>query len=336
MSSVLDLAYEERLQGTRERLEQAARVPGAGPEVSCRIREVDAALDRLRGGTLGICEVCHEPVEPERLAADPLVRICLDHYSADERRRLEGDLELAARVQAGLLPRNGALAAGWRFFYRYEPAGAVSGDFLDYAPLDGPGSDAYFLVGDVSGKGVAASLLMTQIQGIFRSLAGMGLAPDALVGRVNRLFAAGKPASSFATLVFGRAAGSGEIELVNAGHPAPLLLRGEEITTIPSTGLPVGLFPSVEYGSVKLHLSPGDRLLLYTDGVSEAQNIREEEYGAPRILTALSAVRRGGPADLVAALQRDVAAFRQEAPRSDDLTVLAIARDELPGQASAA
>jgi sigma-B regulation protein RsbU (phosphoserine phosphatase) len=330
MSSVLDMAYERKLRESRECLERTARVPGAGPEVRCRIREVDAAIDRLEKGTLGICEVCNEPVEPERLAADPLVRVCLSHYSDDERRRLEGDLELAARVQAGLLPRNGVHAAGWRFFYRYEAAGPVSGDFLDVLTPDGSGADAFFLVGDASGKGVAASLLMSQIHAIFRSLAGMGLPPADLVGRVNRLFAAGKPASSFATLVYGRAGRGGEVELVNAGHCPPLLLRGGSVTTVPSTGLPVGLFPAVEYGSVNLHLSPGDRLLLYTDGVSEAHNSLEEEYGDPRILDAASAAG-AGPDDLVRALHEDVIRFRGEAARSDDLTVLAIGREEAPG-----
>ena len=116
---------------------------------------------------------CNDTVERDRLLADPLVRLCLDHLTSDEHRALERDLELAARVQRGLLPRSDVGFNDWRVHYQYNPAGMVSGDYCDLILPANDDGELVFLLGDVAGKGVAASLLMTHLHAMFRSLAGV-------------------------------------------------------------------------------------------------------------------------------------------------------------------
>src|SRR6202040_713669 len=195
----------------------------ADASLSDLLSEVDAALSRIDQGTYGICETCHDPVEKERLLNDPLVRFCLDHLTREEQRALESDLELAARIQKGLLPPPELSAAGWQVRYQYEPAGPVSGDYCDVFESDG---GLLFLFGDVSGKGIAASMLMSHLHATFRSLAGTDLPLDHMVAAANRIFSESTMAGQFATLVVGRASRDGSVELVSAGHLPVLHLSG--------------------------------------------------------------------------------------------------------------
>ena len=130
----------------------------------------------------------------------------------------------------------------------------------------------------------------------------------------------------FATLVCGRASGNGEIEICNAGHCPPLWLRGAEASAIEATGLPLGMFCSAQYPARKISLAPGDTLLLYTDGLSEATNHSDVEYGAGRLSRVALDHRVSGPRPLIHACLEDLAAHVAGAPRQDDLTVMAIRR----------
>src|SRR6266567_2405187 len=140
---------------------------------------------RLERGTFGLCETCHDTIEAERLLADPLMRFCLDHLTQDEQRALESDLSLAARIQRRLLPEPGVELAGWEVRYHYQPAGMVSGDYCDLLQTN---NGLLFLLGDVSGKGVAASMLMSHLHATFRSLAEAGLPLERMVEDANRIF----------------------------------------------------------------------------------------------------------------------------------------------------
>src|SRR5258706_1033325 len=115
----------------RERLHEVVYSPAADSSLSQLLTAVDAALGRIAQGTFGICEACHDSVEPERLLADPLVQFCLDHLTDAEQRALESDLSLAARIQRGLLPNLGLTPKGWDVRFHYQPAGMVSGDYCD-------------------------------------------------------------------------------------------------------------------------------------------------------------------------------------------------------------
>ena len=157
MVTAIEPLIREQLIDRRQKLEVAAIGYRNDGELTRLLREVDSALQRMDNGTFGICDVCHDPVETERLIADPLTRLCIDHLSPNEQRALEDDLALAGQIQTGLLPQPSQKIDGWEIAYHYQPAGIVSGDYCDVIS-DGEKS-VLFVLGDVSGKGVAASML---------------------------------------------------------------------------------------------------------------------------------------------------------------------------------
>ncbi len=160
----------------RARVESLVAQMGPAPQLEDLIGQIDAALARFDAGTYGLCEACHDPIEPDRLSADPLATLCLDHLAPSESRALEKDLELAAQVQVTLLPSRDLAAGRWQIAYDYLPLGSVSGDCVDVIrPGDGPGADPIVLLGDIAGKGVAASMLMAHLHASLRTLAGVGL-----------------------------------------------------------------------------------------------------------------------------------------------------------------
>lgn len=289
------------------------------------LAEVEKALGRIETRSYGVCETCHESLGEATLAVDPLISVCIEHWSEPERRRLESDLELASRVQLRLLPEPGLRAAGWEVAYHYEPMGPVGGDYCDLVRT--AGGDFYFFLGDVSGKGVAASLLAAQLHGLFRTLVALELPLETMIERANRIFCESVLAGHFATLVAGRACAGGTIDLVNAGHPSPLVVSEGRSTPVVAGGRPLGLFCEGGYPGERLSLAPGESLLLFTDGLSESFGPEREEYGTKR--TGRVAAESYATADeLVKACLADVSAFRAGAPCSDDVTVMALRRRE--------
>lgn len=289
------------------------------------LQEVDHALARLEAGSFGICEHCHETVEEERLLADPLVRVCLGCLSESQVRALERDLEAAAAVQAALLPKRRIETDGWQIAYHYRPRGPVSGDHCDVV-LGSAGSPTLFLLGDVSGKGVAASLLMAHLQAVFRSLNPLGLELADLVSRANHLLCESTSASSFATLVIGRLWPSGALELCNAGHSTPIVLCAGSPVRLPATGLPLGMFRESRYDVRGLRLVEDDLLFLYSDGLSEATDSAGEAFGIGRIEATLREIRFRSPAATLANCLKRLEVFRDAAEITDDLTVMAVRR----------
>jgi sigma-B regulation protein RsbU (phosphoserine phosphatase) len=322
MATVIESKLRDQLVSRQRRLQALAR-DDPREYVQQLLEEVDDALTRLDDGSFGLCAVCQEPVEGDRLLADPLARVCLECLSPAQIRALENDLELAARVQRGLLPPAQVDLAGWRIRTYYRPLGPVSGDFYDLVRRDG---GTLVLFGDIAGKGVAASILMSSLHALFRTLAATELSIASLVGHAGRLFRETTVAGSYATLLCASIAPSGDVALVNAGHNPPLVRRRGNLESLPATGLPVGLFADVEYAIHRRQLEPGDALLFYTDGLSEARNARGEEYGTARIEAVLARAVEAAGADIGAALLADETAFRRGAPRTDDLTVMVVER----------
>lgn len=326
MADVAQSFLREQLLTRRQKLESAISTSQATESLTRLLNEVDSALERMDAGSYGICEECHESIEKRRLIADPLIRYCLDHLTAEQRRALEQDLELAAQMQKELLPRQNLTHDGWEIDYYYQPLGLVSGDYCDVVI---PGNDSrslFFALGDASGKGVAASMLMSQLHAIFRTLVATDLPVHALVERASRVFCESTMPSFFATLVCGKGAASGEIEFCNAGHCPPLLVQRGGVTRLEATGLPLGLFCNGEYSAQRVRLAPGDTFFLYTDGVSEVRSAKNEEYGEARLVKVLTECSALALRDLIQAVIRDLAAFRSGAPMLDDLTLMAIRR----------
>jgi sigma-B regulation protein RsbU (phosphoserine phosphatase) len=326
MESTAVPLMRDQLLDRRRQLEAAARTPVPDAEVARLINEVDAALRRMDLGTFGICETCADSIEPDRLLADPLLRFCLDHLTAREQRALEQDLELAARIQRGLLPPAGTCLDGWETAYLYQPAGPVSGDFCDL--IRGIGDDTYVVVGDVAGKGVAAAMLMSHLSALLRTLISVGLPLGQLVERTSRVFCETTLPTHYATLVCAHASANGEIEVANAGHPPPLIIRADgAIDRIDATGLPIGMFCSESFSSTMVRLAPGETLLLYTDGLVEAEDAGGEQYGIARLCALAASAGGVGASELVDRCGRDLASFRDPHGSRDDLTILAMRRN---------
>jgi phosphoserine phosphatase RsbU/P len=311
-----------QLEERKRRLQEAIAVAPQNAGFAGLLREVDSALERMAKGSYGLCEECHDTVEQDRLLADPLVRYCLDHLTEMQRAALQRDLDLASEVQRNLLPQAGLRTSAWDTSYHYAPVGAVSGDYCDLIPCDG---QLFFAVGDVSGKGVAASMLMTQLHALFRSLTSVGLPLGQIVSRANRVFCESALAGQYATLVCGQAKANGEVEIHNAGHlPAIVVGRGG-VLRIESTGLPLGMFCEGEFAATRLQVEAGDVMFLFTDGLSEASNA-DVEYGVDRVTRLVRQHAARTPAQLIASCLDDLRGFVNGQSPNDDLTMLAIRR----------
>jgi sigma-B regulation protein RsbU (phosphoserine phosphatase) len=311
------------LEQRRERLHEALHSPDSDASLSQLLTAVDEALNRIECGTFGLCESCHDSIEPERLLADPLMRFCLDHLTRDEQRALESDLSLAARIQRRLLPQPGLAVKGWDVQYHYQPAGMVSGDYCDLLETQ---AGLLFMLGDVSGKGVAASMLMSHLHATFRSLAEADLPLDRMVEHANRVFCESTLAGQFATLVVGRATHDGSVEFVSAGHLPVLHLQASGATSRGSTGVPLGMFCSTQFPVHRLSLAAGETLFLYTDGLTEARNRAGDEYGLARIQSWAARHSGADPHLLISECLDHLSAFREGVKQTDDLTLLVVRR----------
>ncbi len=328
MAGSTETFISTQLENRRAKLKTAIEEVGRTSHLAHLLQEVDAALGRIQNGTYGLCEACHESIEGDRLMADPLVCFCLDHLTTDQQRALEQDLELASQIQRGLLPKRHVTLNGWEVYYHYEPAGPVSGDYCDLMDAGSESGDLYFLLGDVVGKGVAASMLMANLHAIFRSLVGAGVPASHLAERANRVFCESTMATYFATLVCGRAARDGNVEICNAGHCPPLWVQGRKVTSIDATGLPIGMFSNGQYSAKTVRLVKGESLFLYTDGLVEARNASDAEYGTTRLAGLLAERHALSPQELADACRQDLKAFLSGAAKTDDLTMMVIRRFE--------
>jgi sigma-B regulation protein RsbU (phosphoserine phosphatase) len=314
-----------QLEERKRRLESVVALTPEDANLEALLREVDSALDRLASGTYGLCEACHDTVERDRLLADPLIRYCLDHLTGHERAALQRDLDLASELQRGLLPPADLKVDGWETSYHYAPLGPVSGDYCDLYPYNG---QLFFMLGDVSGKGVAASMGMTQLHALFRSLIGMGLPLAEIVGHINCFLCGSGLAGQYATLVCGRAntggdAELGNIELFNAGHLPVIAVEQGNVRLLESTGFPLGMFREASFTSSCLQLNADGLLFLFTDGLSEAQG-DDGEYGIERLTNLVRRLAACCAADVVSACLEDLRCFAGANPGVDDVTLLAI------------
>ncbi|MFN8005777.1 MAG: SpoIIE family protein phosphatase [Terriglobia bacterium] len=321
-----DSYLKNQLQERRARLLESSVHIKENSGILRLLNEVDEALQRMEDGTYGICETCHDCVEKDRLLANPLVKYCLDHLTTQEQRALEQDMELASQIQGQFLPEQNVVHNGWEFSYYYKPAGMVSGDYCDLIKLNN--ENFYFVLGDVSGKGFSASMLMAHLHAIFRILIALNLTLPEIVSRANRLFSQTTMADSYATLICGRAGHDGKIELSNAGHCPPLVSQSGSITTIEATGLPIGIFPDSTFGTKSLRLQKGEGVVIYSDGFSEARNSSNLEYGTERLSSLLRTGFGLSANELIKVCATDLQDFQQGQPQTDDLSMLIIRRLE--------
>ncbi|HXN65603.1 MAG TPA: SpoIIE family protein phosphatase [Candidatus Acidoferrales bacterium] len=245
-----------------------------------------------------------------------------------ERERLEREINIARDIQRALLPRE------FKHHTYFEVAGSnqscleVGGDYFDIFDL-GP-DRAAFVLADVSGKGLGAALMTTMLQGALSAVT-LGQSPAALFSHINEFLCEHAQVERYATMFFGILNTHGELEFINAGHPSPLLLRGSTVdAAFPAACCPVGLIPDVEFASSKITLQPGDTLVLFSDGVSEAMDPDQKEYGVERLKEAVT----GSVAEPLLAVQdtilESVRQFARGARQADDVTVMIVRYKAMP------
>ena len=236
-----------------------------------------------------------------------------------ETTRLRAEQEEARRIQQSLLPRCTPLLENFRVAASCVSAGAVGGDWYDYIPLDD--GRLGFVLADVAGKGMAAALLMSATRGVIRSNKSAWGEPAKMLARVNKILLNDFPAARYVTLVYGVLDDKNRtFTFANAGHLEPLLKRDGEVKTLETAeGLPLGLLPS-GYSQTTVDLTDGAELLLYSDGITEATNAANEEYGITRLREL--GIRSGFCTDTIL---EDVSRFAAGRAANDDATVVRIA-----------
>ena len=243
-----------------------------------------------------------------------------------ERLSLKGELEIAREIQLALLPRGTFTAGDIEISGFTKPANTVGGDFYDVLPqADGR---VVLTLGDVAGKGSPAALLMALLLAAFRTLVEERMTPEAMTARLNVQICRHSPASRFITLVYAvYDPATGALIYVNAGQNPPLIRRADgQFERLSGTGIALGLFEHSEYGAEQTHLGPGDMLVLYSDGITEAEDPAEEPFEESRLQAVLE---RSAALPAASVATEVLAAVQTHAKRSrfgDDLTILVVKR----------
>jgi serine phosphatase RsbU (regulator of sigma subunit) len=241
-------------------------------------------------------------------------------------RMMAKDLEQAAIIQRALLPSKAPDVPGVQLAGYNAACRTVGGDYYDFLPY--PDGRVAIALGDVSGKAMPAALLMTSLQARVRVLAEDPPNVAGLMTRLNRITTANCPSNRFISFFLSvMDPASGELVYSNAGHNPPLLMRTDgSVETLEGGGLILGIIPAAKYDACSCHVNPGDVLLLFSDGVTEAVNGANDEYGDDRLVEILRANRHRSPNDIINAVIEDVAKFAAGAPSADDLTLVVAKR----------
>lgn len=239
-----------------------------------------------------------------------------------ERQRLEQELSIAREIQQGLVPQGIQDFPHLALTGIHRPCHEVGGDYFDVFPLDD--GRVALLVADVSGKGLGAALLTTMLQGALSSLT-LGIDPVKVLSHLNRFLCDHSNVGRYATMFFGLVDQNGELEYVCAGHPSPILVRRGKVSELYDDGsFPIGLISIATFESHRIQLEPGDTLALFTDGVSEAEDVQENPFGTE----PLKQVLEGSGAQSLNALQAEILngleGFTAGAKQSDDITLVLV------------
>jgi sigma-B regulation protein RsbU (phosphoserine phosphatase) len=297
---------------------------------------------RSAAGTFGFAAVGNRPggrpyTEPDRefgtgVVAQAVVAFENAWHQTEvvERKQFERELSLAASIQKNLFPSELPQLPGYALAAMSRPARLVGGDYYDALVIDAPSEAArgLFCVADVSGKGIAASILMSNIQATLRALLGREAALSELARCINDLLHSSTPENKYATAVFlTLEPATGVCHYVSAGHTEALVVRRDgTVLRLGATGLALGLFPGMVYDQEVFTLEPGDVVALYSDGISEALSPDEEEYGVDRLIDSLRLHADRGAAAVLQGVVDDLDAFVSDAPQYDDITLLVLER----------
>jgi sigma-B regulation protein RsbU (phosphoserine phosphatase) len=314
------------LDSTPAQKKQLRLGPAREEAVQVHLQVVDMALEKAAEHTLGLCDVCHDYIEASRLEMDYTACVCIDHLGAEERRRLESDLELSQKVQQALLPEQVPDIPGMELAAFSQPARIVGGDYFDFLHFrDGTHG---LVIADVVDKGMAASLLMASLQASLRILVAESDSPAEVVQRLNSLFIHNIHLTQFVTLFLGRYDHiTRTLHYCNAGHNQPLLyhqatLGAEPTCWLQPTGPAIGLVEEFVFRDEAVALRAGDTLLLYTDGVTEARNTQGAEFRPQGLIDFIQQHVQLRAPELVRELRRTLQDFTGGRPLADDTTIV--------------
>jgi serine phosphatase RsbU (regulator of sigma subunit) len=243
------------------------------------------------------------------------------YREAIEKARLEQEMRIAAEIQKALWPKAEQSGAFFRASAASLPCRSIGGDFFDYINLD---TAFGFALGDVAGKGPPAALLSALMQGIFAAQAASTLGPADTIRLVNSALVRRGIESRFVTIFYALLTPDGRLTYCNAGHNPPMLFGQQGLRKLDVGGPIVGLFAGAVFEEETLQLAPRDRLVIFSDGVSEATNVEGEEYGDARIVEALKGTDAAEPTAVLARLLASVREYTTGAPQSDDITAMVV------------
>lgn len=306
---------------------------GAGPRLTRDILVDGRFLGRL---------VADGPAVRERPVAAALesVAVAIERFAAvggmpdvraaaDARSGIEAELALSRLQQRSIVSLQPPEVPGYDLASYYEPAREVGGDFFELFRLRRRGRPLGLVIADVTGKGIAAALLMAFARPVIHSALQAASGPADALRRTNRILVDELHTALFITALVGRLdVGTGHVWLANAGHEPPLLIPGDggPIVGIEESGPMLGMFAPLDLTEVEVGLGPGDKLLLYTDGVTDALASSGERFGKERMIATIEAARGGSAHDLVGTLNGAVHRFCEGVTPVDDVTIVAVGR----------
>ncbi|RPI06655.1 MAG: hypothetical protein EHM64_02135 [Ignavibacteriae bacterium] len=298
--------------------------PNDKKAVEEELNHLDHLLKKADENTLGQCEVCHESVEAARLEMDYSACVCLEHLSGEERTKLEYDLELSQKVQRALLPNTLPEIKRFEIAAFSQPARIVGGDYFDFLRFQ-DGTHA-LAIADVMGKGMPASLLMSNLQASLRIIAPEKLKPADVLERLNHIFCHNIRLTKFVTFFLAQIdEATRTLTYCNAGHNPPLLRHADgSIEWLIPTGAAIGLIEQTEFLQNSVILQQGDRVVLYTDGVVESFNKNEEQFGEERLEQFLHNSAALPTSQVIASLRETLHQFTQTTQPLDDTTVIVL------------
>jgi len=260
------------------------------------------------------------------------------HREEIGRQRLEQELAFGRQIQLGMLPKDCPVVRGWEFAAAYRAARQVGGDFYDFPELPGEPGRLGLVIADVADKGVPAALMMALSRTMVRTAAADGRSPSAAMSLANELILKHSHTDLFVTAFYATLdTRSGRLTYANAGHNRPLWLQINpgEVQELAARGIALGVLEDIELEECEIDVAPGDLLVLYTDGVTEAMNADGQQFGEERLQATVAATPDASAQQILSALMDAVKAFAGDAPQSDDITVLVIKRCPLATNATA-
>ena len=309
------------LQQTRDNLTQLSSESAICVEGHLHV--IDESLEKIKEGTFGICEVRHEAVDSELLQMDYTSAVCLGHFSDEELRQLESELELSQVIQRGLLPQQVPLIEGMNIAAFSRPAQIVGGDYFDF--VDFKDGKHGLVMADVSGHGVSAGMFMSSLQTAFHTLVPEANSPLDVLERINRLYIHNINFATFVTIFFGKYDPQTRIlSYANAGHNSVYLYRvatNQEIWLRP-TGPAIGVMDGFTIRSEDVRLEPGDILLLYTDGITEAINQQGTLWGEDRLADIIRQNANSSAEQLIQKILQALKDHTDGSPLADDVTLM--------------